>query len=326
LHSKYIYSHTDMNMLGEKPLRETVAARLSEVLHELSSKHFAWTNVSLIILSPPLELFDKAQALPRDIKWHFIGALQTNKCKKLAEELPNLWAVESVDTIKKADALEKGRAALISASPDIMKLNIYIQVNTSGKYTSLSFVPWLTSASGEESKSGCLPREAVNLCRHILCACPHLELQGLMTIGSMARSKAVEKGQENDDFVLLRETADRVSAELKISLELNMGMSGDFEQAVLLGASSVRYAFISRNRAFWNRRLAERTLGLEQKYLARGRQNKHCSLRSSGIICPVTALCSLRSGGRVFKRLDTTICLNCPDPAYSVCNEWIKIG
>ena len=158
--------------------------------------------------------------------------------------------MESVDTIKKADALEKGRAALISASPDVVKLNIYIQVNTSGKYTSLSFVLWLTSASGEESKSGCLPCEAVNLCRHILCSCPHLELQGLMTIGSIARSKAAEKGQENDDFVLLRETADTVSAELKTSLELSMGMSSDFEQAILLGASNVRYAFISRNRVF----------------------------------------------------------------------------
>jgi len=170
------------------------------------------------------ELLDKAQALPRDIKWHFIGALQTNKCKRLAEELPNLWAVESVDTIKKADALEKGRAALISASPDTVKLNIYIQVNT----------------SGEESKSGCPPCEAVNLCRHIMCSCPHLELQGLMTIGCIARSKAVGKGQENDDFVLLRETADTVSAELKTSLELSMGMSSDFEQAILLGASNVR--------------------------------------------------------------------------------------
>jgi uncharacterized pyridoxal phosphate-containing UPF0001 family protein len=79
------------------------------------------------------ELLDKARTLPRDIDWHFIGQLQSNKCRKLAEEIPNLWAVESVDTSKKADSLEKGRAALITASPEAPKLRIYVQVNTSGK-------------------------------------------------------------------------------------------------------------------------------------------------------------------------------------------------
>jgi len=79
-----------------------------------------------------IELLEKAASLPITINWHFIGALQTNKCKHLAEKIPNLWAVESVDAVKKADALEKGRAALLSTSPSSPKLRVYVQVNTSG--------------------------------------------------------------------------------------------------------------------------------------------------------------------------------------------------
>jgi len=78
------------------------------------------------------ELLEKAQSLPREIKWHFVGQLQTNKCKVLAERIPNLWAVQSVDSMKKVDALEKGRSNLIASSPAVDKLRIFIQVNTSG--------------------------------------------------------------------------------------------------------------------------------------------------------------------------------------------------
>ena len=86
------------------------------------------------------ELLEKASTLPQTISWHFIGQLQTNKCKSLAERVPNLWAVESVDAKKKADALDKGRASLLktkASSPsgeEVEKLRVYVQVNTSGKY------------------------------------------------------------------------------------------------------------------------------------------------------------------------------------------------
>lgn len=79
---------------------------------------------------------EKAPVLPKDIDWHFIGTLQTNKCKQLAQRIPNLWAVESMDTIKKAAELEKGRAALIASSPEVPKLRVFVQVNTSGKTSS----------------------------------------------------------------------------------------------------------------------------------------------------------------------------------------------
>ena len=174
---------------------------------------------------------EKASLLPRDIRWHFIGALQTNKCKSLAEQIPNLWCVSSVDASKKADALEKGRAALAEKDDEesraAAKLRVLVQVNT----------------SGEEEKSGVEPADAAALCKHVREKCPHLQLAGLMTIGAIARSQATTEETENEDFIALRETRDRVASELGIEakeLELSMGMSSDFEGAIAQGSDEVR--------------------------------------------------------------------------------------
>merc|ERR1712137_1244567 len=64
------------------------------------------------------ELLEKSKILPRSIQWHMIGGLQSNKCKQLAEQIPNLWCVSSVDSEKKANELEKGRKALIEKDGD----------------------------------------------------------------------------------------------------------------------------------------------------------------------------------------------------------------
>ena len=175
------------------------------------------------------ELLQKSLLLPREIRWHFIGALQTNKCKPLAEQIPNLWCVESVDTAKKADQLEKGRAALCEKEGGYegIPLRIFVQVNT----------------SGEEEKSGVEPEGAANLCRHVRDQCPHLKLQGVMTIGAIARSKEAKDGAENEDFIRLREMRDQVVKELGMleeDLELSMGMSEDFESAIRCGSNEVR--------------------------------------------------------------------------------------
>ena len=126
-----------------------------------------------------------------------IGGLQTNKCKPLAESVSNLWCVSSVDSAKKADALEKGRAA--------------------------------ASQKHESGDSGqTLPPLRV-------------QVAGLMTIGAIARSQASETG--NEDFVTLRETRDKVAEEVemdKADLELSMGMSADFEEAIAQGSDEVR--------------------------------------------------------------------------------------
>ncbi|KAH0842668.1 hypothetical protein AYO21_08985 [Fonsecaea monophora] len=193
------------------------------------------------------ELVEKSRLLPKTIKWHFIGGLQSNKCVPVTRDVDNLWAVESVDSEKKANLLNKGRAErnerlqkehgdrwrqVMADTGMEEKLRVFIQVNT----------------SGEESKSGLHPdsAELVSLTRLVRdhTKCPNLHLQGLMTIGAIARSKATTAETENEDFLTLRATRDRLAADLglqdKDELELSMGMSEDFESAVRLGSSEVR--------------------------------------------------------------------------------------
>ena len=175
------------------------------------------------------ELLEKSKILPSGIRWHFIGALQTNKCVTLARDVRGLWAVESVDTEKKANGLEKGRKQLAEQTGEqsLEPLRVFVQVNT----------------SGEESKSGVEPDQATDLCRHIQNKCEHLKLQGLMTIGAIARSQATTEETENEDFIRLREVRDRVVKDLGLKegdIELSMGMSEDFESAVRCGSDEVR--------------------------------------------------------------------------------------
>ncbi|KAM0815318.1 hypothetical protein AB5N19_01112 [Seiridium cardinale] len=177
------------------------------------------------------ELSQKAELLPKSIQWHFIGGLQSGHCKNLAK-IPNLFCVSSVDTAKKAQLLDEHRDKLISSAypaTPVPKLNIHVQVNT----------------SGEESKSGCSPgADTVALCKLVINECPNLNLLGLMTIGAIARSKETTPENENEDFDCLREQRDLVVKELglkgKKELELSMGMSEDFEGAIAMGSGEVR--------------------------------------------------------------------------------------
>ncbi|TDZ25511.1 Pyridoxal phosphate homeostasis protein [Colletotrichum orbiculare MAFF 240422] len=171
------------------------------------------------------ELGQKAEILPRSIKWHFIGGLQSTHAKKIAK-IPNLFCVSSVDSLKKAQLLNTARGELIASDASVEPLGVHVQVNT----------------SGEESKSGAAPgEETVALCRAVEEECPSLRLLGLMTIGAIARSKATTPENENEDFLCLREQRDRVVKELGLGreLELSMGMSEDFEGAVTLGSGEV---------------------------------------------------------------------------------------
>ncbi|KAI4716087.1 hypothetical protein E4T48_07746 [Aureobasidium sp. EXF-10727] len=230
-----------------------LSENLSHVLSQITTANTAGRNVRLIAVSKlkpandilalhntsphhshfgenySQELLEKAALLPKSIHWHFIGALQTNKCRPLAENIPNLFSVSSVDSVKKADGLEKGRCNLEENDAEVKgkKLRVLVQINT----------------SGEEEKSGVQPEDAVALCKHIMEKCPHLELGGLMTIGAIARSKATTKETENEDFEALRRCRDDVASQLGIDadkLELSMGMSSDFEAAIRQGSTEVR--------------------------------------------------------------------------------------
>lgn len=213
---------------GSSPIRLVAVSKLKPAndilaLYKSSQSHLHFGE------NYQQELLSKSLILPRDIRWHFIGGLQSNKCKPLAEQIPNLWCVESVDTSKKADQLDKGRSVLCERLPEYanIPLRVFVQVNT----------------SGEEEKSGVEPAETTELCKHIREHCQHLKLQGLMTIGALARSKATSEDKENEDFVKLKEIRDSVAQNLGLDekeLELSMGMSEDFESAIRCGSDEVR--------------------------------------------------------------------------------------
>jgi len=163
------------------------------------------------------ELITKAPALPDDIAWRFIGKLQSNKAKSLVHGVPSLTCIETVDSVKLANKLQTAVATLdpLRATP----LGVMVQVNTS---------PW------EGSKGGVLADEAPALAEHIRNACQDLRLVGLMTIGQAGEASC---------FGTLRDCRDAVAASLDVapeSLELSMGMSGDFEEAIRGGSNSVR--------------------------------------------------------------------------------------
>jgi pyridoxal phosphate enzyme (YggS family) len=157
------------------------------------------------------EAVNKAEALcDLDIEWHFIGPIQSNKTKLIAE---NFAWVHSVDREKIARRLSEQR-------PDAMApLNLCLQVNV----------------SGESSKSGVAPAEVEELARAVA-GLPRINLRGLMAIPEPTDDVALQRSR----FTVLRELKDRLTASGVPMDTLSMGMSGDMEAAIAEGATIVR--------------------------------------------------------------------------------------
>jgi PLP dependent protein len=145
-----------------------------------------------------------------EIEWHFIGPLQSNKTKVVAENFD--W-VHSIDRLKIAERLSDQRAE------DAAPLNVCLQVNV----------------SGEASKSGVAPEEALTLARAIA-ALPRLTLRGLMAIPEPAATLDEQRAPHRR----LRELLDALRADGLELDTLSMGMSADLEAAVLEGSTMVR--------------------------------------------------------------------------------------
>lgn len=187
---------------------KTKPVELVQEVYDAGHRHFGENYVQ--------ELIDKAPQLPQDIKWHFIGHLQSNKAKALITSVPNLYMVEGVDSQKVANHLNRAVSGL--GRPP---LSVLVQVNT----------------SREESKSGVNPSECVDLAKHLKEECPNLRFSGLMTIGMLGYSSTAEF------FKTLVNCREKVCKELEIPVEeceLSMGMSGDFELAIEMGSTNVR--------------------------------------------------------------------------------------
>lgn len=166
------------------------------------------------------ELEEKSELLPKDIKWHFIGGLQTNKCKDLAK-IPNLHTIETLDSLKKAKKLNEARGKY---QPDEPAISCDIQINT----------------SHESQKSGLQDEKEIFDTVEFLLSDENkfIKLSGLMTIGSWDVSH--NDGEENKDFSKLVEWKTKIDKKFGTNLRLSMGMSADFKQAIKQGTSEVR--------------------------------------------------------------------------------------
>lgn len=142
-----------------------------------------------------------------DLVWHFIGPIQSNKTRELAEHFD--W-VHGIEREKIARRLSEQRPA------DLPPLNLCIQVNV----------------SGETSKSGVSPEEVGGLAR-LVSSMPRIKLRGLMAIPEPG-------GNTRQRFRLLRELLDTLNVQGMELDTLSMGMSGDFEIAIAEGATIIR--------------------------------------------------------------------------------------
>jgi len=166
------------------------------------------------------ELLKKQKALEhRILHWHLVGHLQTNKVKFI---VPFIFMIHSVDSFKLALKINS------EAEKINRRIRCLIQVNT----------------TGEPQKSGCSPKDAINLARQ-MSELPHIRLKGLMTIARMIRNESSESEREKvrRDFKILKEKFEEIKsldlhgADMKY---LSMGMTADYDIAIQEGSNMIR--------------------------------------------------------------------------------------
>jgi hypothetical protein len=180
-----------------KPVADILAA------YDAGQSHFGENY-----LNEALEKISKLHHL--GITWHFIGRIQGNKTKAIAENFD--W-VHSVCDIRHAQRLAQQRP------PERGRLNLCIQVNL----------------SGEESKGGVVPESVVETAKTMQ-QLPNIQLRGLMTLPR----PETQLEQQRLPFKQLAQLYDRLN-EIGLGLDtLSMGMTGDLEAAIAEGATIVR--------------------------------------------------------------------------------------
>ncbi len=165
------------------------------------------------------ELCTKAQQLPQDISWHFIGHLQRNKVKAV---LPYVSCIQSLDSLRLAQVIEKEAAKIGKTVPCLLEFHL---------------------ASEDTNKTGLLEEEAEPMleeCRKL----EHLRIDGIMTMGPHTEDEAEIRRvfeQARGLYERLREKEEGIHI-------LSMGMSDDYQTALACGSNMVRIgSYLFRN-------------------------------------------------------------------------------
>lgn len=158
------------------------------------------------------ELKRKSEILSNlDIKWHFIGRLQSNKINQLISLRPTLW--QSCESLEMALEVDKRLN---------YKIDALLQINS----------------AKEESKQGVDPKDAINIYKEIQSRCKNLNLIGVMSIG--AHSDDIDEIKKS--FEITKDIFD--SLKPHGATICSMGMSGDFKLAIECGSNMIRLGTI----------------------------------------------------------------------------------
>jgi PLP dependent protein len=172
-------------------------------LYKLGQRDFGENRVQ--------ELLDKIGKLPKDIRWHLIGPLQSNKVNKIVGAVHLIQSIDRMSVAKKVNdcAVDK----------NIIQ-NVLIQVNI----------------SEDPNKSGFLLKEIMNSFAELL-ELKHIRIEGLMTIGENTSNR----DEIRETFFGLMRCKAELEQNYKYELkELSMGMSGDYQIAIEEGSTMVR--------------------------------------------------------------------------------------
>ena len=159
------------------------------------------------------EIREKYEALPKDIEWHMIGHLQTNKVKYIADKIS---LIHSVDSLRLAETIEK------EAVKHNRIVDILLEVNV----------------AEEESKFGIKTSEVLALAENVV-QLPHIRLRGLMTIAPFVENPEKNRAIFANLHELYVDIKDKNIDNGTVSI-LSMGMTNDYEVAIEEGATMVR--------------------------------------------------------------------------------------
>lgn len=185
------------------PITKTVPARVLRFAHAAGIRDFGENKIQEAVAK-------RAELADLDIAWSIVGHLQTNKVKYLTRFAREFHALDSVRLAEMLDTRldREGRS-----------LDVYVQVNT----------------SGEESKYGLRPEELLPFLDELK-RFPRLKSRGLMTLAVFS----TDLDKVRPCFERLRELRDIAQRHDPAIRELSMGMSNDFEEAIVQGADVVR--------------------------------------------------------------------------------------
>ncbi len=163
--------------------------------------------------SRPQELKAKWEALPKDIEWHMIGHLQTNKVKMI---LPFVSLIESLNSRRLSEAIDKEAAKIDRTIDCLLEIQLSDEESKSG---------WDWSDLKEYITSGAFD------------SLPHIRLRGVMGIATYSDDEAIVE----QDFCQLKAYFETLSPRFGEHFDtISMGMSGDYPLAIKCGSNSVR--------------------------------------------------------------------------------------